>query len=114
MTLFYSSLQSIAIGYKRAHPQSVAVVQAFDAKPSIQIKASDQPSVPFRKYGFVDAVEELDPISSLGLLDPDFKVIDLFVHFPLCFEFVFFALALSVFFSGGSWRLHLFLVSLSA
>ena len=57
------------------------MVQAFDAKPSIRIKASDQPSVPFRKYGFVDAVEELDPIGSLGLLDPDFKVIDLFVNF---------------------------------
>ena len=87
--LFYSSLQSIAIGYKRAYPQSVAVDQAFDSKPSIRIKASDQPSVPFRKYGFVDAVEELDPIGSLGLLDPDFKVIDLFVNFPLCFKFVF-------------------------
>ena len=51
------------------------MVQAFDSKPSIRIKASDQESLPFRKYGFVDAIEELDPIGSLGLLDPDFKVI---------------------------------------
>lgn len=67
-------LQSIAIGYKRAHPNGVAVVHAFDPKPCIKVKTSDEHSVPFRKFGFVDAVEDLDPTGSLGLLDPDFKV----------------------------------------
>ena len=58
------------------------------------MKTSDEPSVPFRKFGFVDAVEELDPTGSLGLLDPDFKV-----SVFLCIVFVF---ALS------SWSVPLF------
>ena len=65
--------QSIAIGYKRVHPSSIVVVQAFDARPSIRIKSSEQSSS-FRKYRFVDAIQELDPVGQIGLLAPDFKV----------------------------------------
>ena len=71
---FFSS-QTIAIAYKQAHPESVVVVQAYDSRPGIRIKASDSPSQMFRRYGFVDAIKELDPVGSLGLLDPDFKVL---------------------------------------
>ena len=79
---FFSS-QTIAIAYKQAHPESVVVVQAYDSRPGIRIKASDSPSQMFRRYGFVDAIKELDPVGSLGLLDPDFKVFDFSVSF-LC------------------------------
>ena len=71
---FLSFFQSIAIGYKRLHPSSVVIVQAFDAKPSLRIKPSEQSTAPFRKYGFVDAIKELDPVGALGLHDQDFKV----------------------------------------
>ena len=43
------------------------------------IKASDTPDLAFRRYGFVEAIQELDPIGSLGLLAPDFKVRDVSV-----------------------------------
>ena len=76
--------QSIAIGYKRSYPNSVVIVQAFDPKPSIRIKPSETSSAPFRKYGFVDAIKELDPVGSLGLLDPDFKVF----FFSFVFSFI--------------------------
>ena len=66
--------QSIAHGYKNLHPDSVVVVQAYDPRPSLRIKSSDSPSIPFRRYGFVDAIKELDPIGTLGLLDQDFQV----------------------------------------
>ena len=66
--------QSIAFAYKQAHPSSVVVVQAYDSRPGIRLKSSDSSSQPFRRLGFVDSVKELDPIGSLGLLDPDFKV----------------------------------------
>ena len=49
------------------------VVHAFDARPTLRIKASDQ-SGSFRRYGFVEAIQELDPVGTLGLLEPDFKV----------------------------------------
>ena len=93
---FFSS-QTIAIAYKQAHPESVVVVQAYDSRPGIWIKASDSPSQTFRRYGFVDAIKELDPVGSLGLLDPDFKVL-IFCFFcvgllylvgVLCFLFLF-------------------------
>ena len=71
----FSFKQSIAIAYKSANPECVAVVQAFDPRPHILVKASDSSSVPFRKYGFVDAIKELNPSNSLGLLDPDYKVL---------------------------------------
>ena len=80
---FLSFFQSIAIGYKRLYPSSVVIVQAFDAKPSLRIKPSEQSTAPFRKYGFVDSIKELDPIGTLGLLDPDFQVCFSFFHF-LC------------------------------
>ena len=51
------------------------MVHAYDPKPSIRIKASDQPDQSFRRYGFVDAIKELDPFGTLGLLDQDFKVV---------------------------------------
>ena len=66
--------QSIGIGYKRANPASVVSVQGYDPRPNIRVKASDSPSQSFRRYGFVDAVQELDPAGTLGLLDPDYKV----------------------------------------
>ena len=56
------------------YPNGIAIVQAFAPRPSIRVKQSDQPSVPFRKFGFVEAIEALDPVGTLGLLDPDFKV----------------------------------------
>lgn len=65
--------QAIAIGYKRLYPDSVVLVQAFDPRPSLRIKLTDQESIPFRRYYFVDAIQELDPLGALGLLDPDFK-----------------------------------------
>ena len=65
--------QSIGIGYKRAHPDCVVSVQGFDPRPNIRIKASDSVQS-FRRYGFVEAVQELDPAGSLGLLDQDYKV----------------------------------------
>ena len=68
-----SSFQTIAIGYKQRHPSSVVVVQAYDPRPSIRIKASET-AASFRRYGFVDAVKELDPAGSLGLLAPDYRV----------------------------------------
>ena len=49
-------------------------VQGYDPRPSIMIKASDNPDLPFRRFGFVEAIKELDPVGSLGLLAPDFKV----------------------------------------
>ena len=48
-------------------------VQAFDARPNIRVKDSETDS--FRRFGFVDAIRELDPAGSLGLLDQDYKVI---------------------------------------
>ena len=66
--------QTIAIAYKQAHPASVVVVQAYDSRPGLRIKSSDSPSQMFRRYGFVEAIKELDPVANLGLLDPDFKV----------------------------------------
>ena len=66
--------QSIAIGYKRAHPASVVSVFANDPRPSLRIKTSDSSSQSFKRYGFVDAIQELDPAGALGLLDPDCKV----------------------------------------
>ena len=50
-------------------------VQARGARPWLRVKASDSPSQPFKRYGFVDAVKELDPSGALGLLDPDYKVV---------------------------------------
>lgn len=64
--------QTIAIGYKQHHPSSVVVVQAYDPRPSLRIKATENSA--FRRFGFVDAVKELNPVGSLGLLEPDFKV----------------------------------------
>ena len=72
MVLF--SFQTIAIAYKQQNPASITVVHAYDPRPSLMIKASDSPSSIFRKFGFVDAIQDLDPLGSLGLLDPDFKV----------------------------------------
>ena len=66
------SLQTLAIGYKQLHPDHVVVVQAYDPRPSLRIKTSED--VPFRRYYFVDAILDLEPASALGLLDPDFKV----------------------------------------
>ena len=37
------------------------------------MKTSDQASTPFRRYHFVEAIKDLDPLGTLGLLDPDFK-----------------------------------------
>ena len=71
---YFPSFQSIAIGYKNLHPSSVVVVQAYDPRPSIRIKSADSPDVPFRRYGFVDAIQELDPSGALGLLDQDYKI----------------------------------------
>ena len=72
-------LQTIAFGYKNLHPESIVVVHGYDPRPSIRIKASDGPGQSFQRYGFVDAIKELDPIGTLGLLDQDFKVA-LFFH----------------------------------
>ena len=80
--IFIFLFQSIGVGYKRANPASVVVVQAYDPRPSIRIKASE--SAAFRRYGFVEAVQELDPAGSLGLLDPDYQVF-VFCFLPLCF-----------------------------
>ena len=66
--------QSIAIAYKRQNPASVVVVQAYDPRPSIKIKAADDADLPFRRFGFVEAIQELDPAGALGLLPPDYKV----------------------------------------
>ena len=52
----------------------MAIVEAFDPRPTIRVKPTDQQSAPFRKFGFVEAIKELDPLGSLGLLDSDFKV----------------------------------------
>ena len=68
------------------YPNGIAIVQAFAPRPSIRVKQSDQPSVPFRKFGFVEAVEALDPVGTLGLLDPDFKV---WLSFAFLNSFVF-------------------------
>ena len=76
---FLFLFQSVALAYKRQHPASVVVVQAYDPRPSIMIKASDTPDLAFRRYGFVEAIQELDPIGSLGLLAPHFKVRDVSV-----------------------------------
>ena len=75
------SSQTLAIGYKQQHPDSVVVVQAYDPRPSLRIKNSED--APFRRYYFVDAILKLEPASALGLLDPDFKVALSF--FVLCF-----------------------------
>ena len=72
--LLIKFLQSIAIAYKRQNPSSIVSVQGYDPRPSIMIKASDNPDLSFRRYGFVEAIKELDPVGSLGLLAPDFKV----------------------------------------
>ena len=53
----------------------MVTVQGFDPRPNIRIKASDDADLPSRRYGFVEAIQELDPIGSLGLLAPDFKVL---------------------------------------
>ena len=71
--IYFPFFQSIAIGFKQINPSSIVVVQAFDPRPCLRIKASEN-SGTFRRYGFVDAIKELDPIGSLGLLAPDFKV----------------------------------------
>ena len=70
---FLKTFQTIAIGYKQIHPDSVAVFKAFDRRPNILIKASES-SHSFCCYGFVEAVRELHTARALGLLDPDFKV----------------------------------------
>ena len=46
----------------------------YDSRPTLRIKASDSPDLPFRRYGFIEAIQELDPIGALGMLAPDFKV----------------------------------------
>ena len=83
MVCLCPSLQSIGIGYKRAHPASIVSVMSYDPRPVIRIKASDS-AQSFRTYGFVEAVQELDPSGSLGLLEADYKV--RFINF---FFFVF-------------------------
>ena len=80
--------QTVAIGYKQLHPDSVVVVKAFDPRPSLLIKASES-SNSFRRYGFVDAIQELDPSGALGLLDPDFKVVCSLCLMPLFASFLF-------------------------
>ena len=71
--LLFSFFQSIGIGYKRAHPACQISVQGFAPRPCLQIKTSGS-SQAFRRYGFVDAVQELDPVGTLGLLDQDYQV----------------------------------------
>ena len=80
------------------YPNVIAIVQAFAPRPSIRVKQSDQPSVPFRKFGFVEAIEALDPVGTLGLLDPDFKV---WLSFAFLNSFVFILFLFEVFMSGG-------------
>lgn len=85
--------QSIAIGYKRLHPSSVPLVEAFDARPCLRIKETDQGSGPFKRFSFVQAIQELDPVGTLGLLDADFKVFHFFLSLivfnlsDFCFTF---------------------------
>ena len=55
--LLFSFFQSIGIGYKRAHPACQISVQGFAPRPCLQIKTSGS-SQAFRRYGFVDAVQE--------------------------------------------------------
>ena len=71
-TLVFILFQSIAIGYKSSNPDSIVSVHAFDARPNIRVRDSE--TGPFRRFGFVDAVRELDPVGALGLLDQDYKV----------------------------------------
>ena len=90
VTLAFSfvTFQSMGVGYKRANPAGVVVVQAYDPRPSIRIKASES-AASFCRYGFVEAVQELDPAGSLGLLNPDYQVCFL----PLCFSLFFFCVS---------------------
>ena len=71
--VFVLAFQSIAIGYKQQNPTSVVVVMAYDSRPSLRIKSSDSEES-FRRYRFVDAIQELDPAGALGLMAPDYKV----------------------------------------
>lgn len=52
----------------------MVAVQGFVPRPTITIKDSDESDRPFRRYGFVEAIQKLDPVGALGLLAPDFKV----------------------------------------
>ena len=76
--LVFNPFQSVAIGYKRAHPTSVVSVLGQGPRPCLRVKDSDS-SQGFKMYGFVDAIKEFDPVGALGLLDPDFKVLPFFV-----------------------------------
>ena len=44
-----------------------------DPKPMLRVRPNS--AARFRRFGFVDAVVELDPIGKLGLKASDFKVI---------------------------------------
>ena len=71
--VFVFVFQSIGISYKRVNPDSVVSVQGRDPRPMISIQPSEA-SNSFRRYGFVEAVQELDPSGTLGLLEPDYKM----------------------------------------
>lgn len=64
----------------------------------------------FRRYGSVEAIQELDPIGALGLMAPYFKVCcnSIFVIFPIfvyiIFSFVYMALLVKVIFCSFSFR----------
>ena len=87
--VFVLAFQSIAIGYKQQNPASVVVVMAYDSRPSLRIKSSDSEES-FRRYRFVDAIQELDPAGALGLMAPDYKVCIAF--YLICFIFGFYNL----------------------
>ena len=65
--------QSFGIGYLALHPNGQVRVYSDDPRPVIRVKPDANSG--FRRYGFVDAVLGLDPVSKLGLTATDYKVI---------------------------------------
>ena len=90
--VFLLFLQSFGIGFKKMHPDGSVRVHANDPQPIIRVKPSE--SSRYQRFGFVDAVLNLDPDGRLGLLSSDYRVcfpvVFLSVVFLCCLFFLLF------------------------
>ena len=64
--------QSFGIGYKKQYPDGQVRVHTDEPNPVIRVRPDT--SSGFRRFGFVDAVLNLDPVGKLGLLSSDYRV----------------------------------------
>ena len=80
------NFQSFGIGYSQIYPDGQVRVHAEQPQPMIRVRPDLRAA--FKRYSFVDAVLNLDPVGTLRLLPSDYKV-EVFALIEFFFPFLF-------------------------